>query len=124
MAAQSFEQVGRDSLPATLGDVLYPDSKPLVTEKDWVDLVQSIAAGDQIALYALYDRAHRVAFTLIARITGNREMAEELTVDVFCDVWREASRYHPGNSTVLAWIMNKARSRAIVRSRFDRLKKP
>ena len=109
--------------PATLGDVLYAKSKAPVPEQDWVTLVQSIAAGDQLALHALYERAHRVVFTLIMRITANRETAEELTIDVFHDVWRRASRYDAANGTVLGWIMNQARSRAIDRLRFESRKR-
>lgn len=108
----------------TLGDVLYADqSKALVSEKEWVALVRSVAAGDQLALHALYERTHRVAFTLIVRITGNRETAEELTLDVFHGVWQRASGYDPAHGTVLGWIMNQARSRAIDRLRFDKRKK-
>jgi RNA polymerase sigma-70 factor, ECF subfamily len=109
--------------PATLGDVLYAKSKAPVPEQDWLILVQSIAAGDQLALHALYERAHRIVFTLVMRITANRETAEELTIDVFHDVWRRAARYDPANGTVLGWIMNQARSRAIDRLRFDSRKK-
>jgi RNA polymerase sigma-70 factor, ECF subfamily len=105
--------------PATLGDVLYVKSKVPVPEQDWAALVQSIAAGDQLALHALYERAHRMVFTLVMRITANRETAEELTIDVFHEVWRRASRYDPANGTVLGWIMNQARSRAIDRLRFE-----
>jgi RNA polymerase sigma-70 factor (ECF subfamily) len=108
---------------ATLGDVLYATSKAPVLEHDWVTLVQSIAAGDQLALHALYERAHRPVFTLIMRITANRENAEELTIDVFHDVWRRASEYNAANGTVLGWIMNQARSRAIDRLRFESRKK-
>jgi RNA polymerase sigma-70 factor, ECF subfamily len=60
---------------------------------------------------------------LIMRITANRETAEELTIDVFHDVWRRASRYDAANGTVLGWIMNQARSRAIDRLRFESRKK-
>ena len=109
--------------PATLGDVLYAKSKAPVPEQDWARLVQSIAAGDQYALHALYERAHRPVFTLIMRITANRETAEELTIDVFHDVWRRASLYNAANGTVLGWIMNQARSRAIDRLRFESRKK-
>ena len=108
---------------ATLGDVLYARSKALVPEQDWATLVQSIAAGDQLALHALYERAHRPVFTLVMRLTANRETAEELTIDVFHDVWRRASRYDAANGTVLGWIMNQARSRAIDRLRFESRKK-
>jgi RNA polymerase sigma-70 factor, ECF subfamily len=105
--------------PATLGDVLYAKSKAPVPEQDWAMLVQAVAAGDQLALHALYERAHRIVFTLIMRITANRETAEELTVDVFHDIWRRASGYDAANGTVLGWIMNQARSRAIDRLRFE-----
>src|SRR5882762_5424518 len=105
--------------PATLGDVLYARSKAPVPEQDWASLVQSIAAGDQLALHALYERAHRPVFTLTMRITANRETAEELTIDVFHDIWRGASRYDAANGTVLGWIMNQARSRAIDRLRLE-----
>jgi RNA polymerase sigma-70 factor (ECF subfamily) len=57
------------------------------------------------------------------RITANRETAEELTVDVFHDVWQRASRYDAANGTVLGWIMNQARSRAIDRLRFESRRK-
>jgi RNA polymerase sigma-70 factor (ECF subfamily) len=110
-------------VPATLGDVLYATSKAPIPEQDWAELVRSIAAGDQLALHALYERAHRPVFTLIMRITANRETAEELTIDVFHDVWRRASGYDAANGTVLGWIMNQARSRAIDRLRFESRKK-
>jgi RNA polymerase sigma-70 factor (ECF subfamily) len=82
---------------AALGDVLYAKSKARVPEQDWVALVQAIAAGDELALHALYERAHHIVFTLIMRITANRETAEEVTIDVFHDVWRRASRYDAAN---------------------------
>jgi RNA polymerase sigma-70 factor, ECF subfamily len=108
----------------TLGDVLnVSKAKVRVSEKDWVKLVQSIAAHDQLALHSLYEQTHRIVFTLIVRITNNRETAEELTLDVFHDVWRRASTYDPANGSVVGWIMNQARSRAIDRLRFEHRKK-
>jgi len=109
--------------PGTLGAVLYARFEPPVLEQEWVALVQAIAAGDQVALHGLYDRAHRIVFTLVMRLTANRETAEELTIDVFHDIWRRASGYDPANGTVIGWIMNQARSRAIDRLRFDNRKK-
>jgi RNA polymerase sigma-70 factor, ECF subfamily len=114
---------GAKQPPATLGDVLYASSRAPVPEHDWAKLVQAIAAGDQLALHALYDRAHRMVFTLTLRITASRESAEELTIDVFHDIWRRAAGYDPANGTVLGWIMNQARSRAIDRLRFESRKK-
>jgi RNA polymerase sigma-70 factor (ECF subfamily) len=110
--------------PTTPGDVLYAgDERILRSESEWVALVHSIATGDQFALHALYERSHRAVFVLAMRITHNRETAEELTLDVFHDVWRHASRYHAANGTVLGWILNQARSRAIDRLRFEQRRK-
>jgi RNA polymerase sigma-70 factor (ECF subfamily) len=113
-----------DCPTGTLGDLLYADkAKLVVSEGDWVRLVESIAAGDQHALHELYERTQRLVFTLIVRITNSRENAEELTLDVFYDVWRRASAYDVAGGTVLGWIMNQARSRAIDRLRFEQRKK-
>ncbi len=104
---------GDAKVPATLGDVLYKGTSPAIPERDWVALIASIASGEQMALHALYDRCHRLVFTLAVRITGSRETAEEVTLDVFHDVWRRAAYYSPSDGTVLGWIMNQARSRSI-----------
>ena len=110
--------------PGTLGELLFPDkTKPRVPESAWVGLVESIARGDEDALRSLYERTHRIVFTLIVRITSNPATAEELTLDVFHDVWRRASTYDPTGGSVVGWIMNQARSRAIDRVRFDQRKK-
>jgi RNA polymerase sigma-70 factor (ECF subfamily) len=118
------EQDRHEGSAGTLGEVLYADkTKSLVPEKEWVALVQAIVAGDQRALHGLYQRTHRIVFTLTMRITGNRETAEEVTLDVFHDVWRRASSYDAANGTVIGWIMNQARSRAIDRVRLEQRKK-
>ena len=118
------ERTGGGNEPPTLGALLYADrGKTQIPESDWVALVRLVGTGDQQALHALYLRAHRIVFTLSIRITNSRETAEEVTVDVFHDVWRRASTYDPANGTVLGWIMNQARSRAIDRSRFEHRKK-
>ena len=114
---------GPQKSPATLGDVLYARVTAPILEQDWANLVRSIAAGDQVALHELYAMAHHLVFTLALRITANRETAEEVTVDVFHDVWRRASGYDAANGSVLGWIMNQARSRAIDRLRFETRKK-
>jgi len=129
LAVTSVNVVGanedqRESETRTLGDVLYANKTQVrVSEQDWLRLVQSIAAGDELALHSLYEQTYRIVFTLIARIINNRETAEEVTLDVFHDVWRRASTYDPADGSVVGWIMNQARSRAIDRFRFEHRKK-
>jgi RNA polymerase sigma-70 factor, ECF subfamily len=112
------------SSPKTLGDVLYADrTQHRVSEADWVQLVQRMAARDPLALRELYERSHRLVFTLMMRMTHSRETAEELTLDVFHDLWVRASWYRAEVGTVLGWVMNQARSRAVDRLRFEQRKK-
>jgi RNA polymerase sigma-70 factor (ECF subfamily) len=114
----------RNDSTGTLGDLLYADKgKARVPESEWAGLVRAIAAKDQVALHALHERAHRLVFTLVLRIAGDRQTAEELTVDVFHDIWRRAPAYDANAGTVLGWIMNQARSRAIDRIRHEQRKK-
>jgi RNA polymerase sigma-70 factor (ECF subfamily) len=114
---------GPHEATATLGDLLYADRSRIIPEHDWVRLVEATASGDQHALRALYERSHRIVFTLAMRICGNRELAEEVTLDVFHDVWRRSGEYDPKGGSVVGWIMMQARSRAIDRMRFEQRKK-
>lgn len=123
MAAAASNEANR-SEQRTLGDILYADKDKLrVSEEKWINLVRSVAAGNQLALHSLFDRSHRIVFTLAVRITNNAATAEEITVDVFHEVWRRASTYDPAGGSVLGWIMNLTRSRAIDRLRFEQRKK-
>lgn len=109
----------------TLGDLLYVDkTKARVAEDDWIALVRSIAAGDQYALDELFDRTHRIVFTLAMRLVGHREIAEELTLDVYHDVWRQACRFDAADGPVLAWLMNQARFRALQRLELEQTRQP
>jgi RNA polymerase sigma-70 factor (ECF subfamily) len=104
--------------------VLYARATTLpLPEKAWVDVVRAIAHGDQRALRGLYEQTHRLVFTLAFRIVGNRESAEEVVVDVYHQVWRRAATYDAGGGSVVGWIMNQARSRALDRVRFDHRQK-
>jgi RNA polymerase sigma-70 factor, ECF subfamily len=112
-----------DGTTRSLGTLLDREGAERPAEREWRALVESVAAADQPALRALYDRTHRIVFTLIMRIVDNRESAEELTADVYHEVWRRAAQYDSAAGSVLGWIMNLARSRAIDRVRFDHRKK-
>jgi RNA polymerase sigma-70 factor, ECF subfamily len=120
MQEDSHEPAQHASL---LGHVLYADAKEFASEADWIRLVSSIGQGDQSSLEALYQRMHGIVFTLSFRIHGKREIAEEVTLDVFHDVWRRAASYEPDRGSVVAWIMNLTRSRAIDRLRFEQRRK-
>ncbi len=90
-------------------------------DQDWVALIKRVAEGDQSALAALYDATNRVVFGLVLRILSDRSTAEEVLLDVYTQVWRQAALYDRKRGAPLAWLMTIARSRAIDRFRSGRL---
>src|SRR5262249_26320739 len=82
-------------------------------EKRLAALVSQVANGDHAALAELYDQTSRVVFSLAYRIIGDRSGAEEITLDVFTYVWRQASRYSPERGAPSAWLLMLTHSRSI-----------
>jgi len=86
-------------------------------DQELISVVQKIAHGDQAALAALYDSTHRLAYGLILRVLGDASSAEEVLLDVYTQIWRQAANYDISRGGPLAWLMTIARSRAIDRLR-------
>ncbi|NGZ03164.1 MAG: hypothetical protein CV090_08950 [Nitrospira sp. WS238] len=93
------------------------DPTKLVQEQEWTQLIALTAEGDQTALATLYDRTSPQVFGLILKILNNREAAEEVTLDVYAQVWRQAHTYDRTRGAPGAWLMMLARTRAIDRFR-------
>jgi RNA polymerase sigma-70 factor, ECF subfamily len=92
----------------------------LALADDAAVLVQRVAGGDAHALTALYDGTNRLVFGLVLRVLGDRAAAEEVLLDVYTQVWRQAASYDRGRGSPLAWLMMIARTRAIDRLRSGR----
>lgn len=86
-------------------------------DQDLISLVEQVAAGDQAALATLYDTTNRLVYGLILRVLGDTSSAEEVLLDVYTQVWRQAASYDASRGTPLAWLTTIARSRAIDRLR-------
>ena len=80
-------------------------------------LILRVSEGDSDALAALYDSTSHLIYGLILRILRNAETAEEVLLDVYTQVWRQADSYDSGRGSLLAWLTIIARSRAINRLR-------
>jgi len=93
------------------------DSLLIAGESNPAALIDDISRGDQSALGELYDSTSRIVFGLILRIVTDRATAEEVLLDVYTQVWRQASSYDPSRGAPLAWLTTIARSRAIDRVR-------
>lgn len=104
------------------GRLLEMGHGPMREASEGVALIRRIAAGDREAFSDFYDRYATLAFTLIRRIVGQPADAEEVLQEVFWQAWRDARAYDEGRGSPEAWILNRARSRAIDKLRSIRRK--
>lgn len=81
------------------------------------ELVRRVAEGDRDALAELYDRHAGQLIGVGVRILRSRREAEDVTHDVFLEVWRRAASYDPKRASVRGWLLLVMRSRALDRKK-------
>jgi RNA polymerase sigma-70 factor (ECF subfamily) len=75
-------------------------------------LLESIAAGGRSAMHILYLRHHVRVYRFVLRIVRDASMAEDLTSQVFLDVWRTARQFER-RSQVSTWLLSISRFKAL-----------
>jgi RNA polymerase sigma-70 factor (ECF subfamily) len=76
-----------------------------------------VAFGRQDALTVLFDRYHRLVFSVAVRIVRDPGEAEEVVQTVFLDVFRAAANFDPMKGMLRVWILQYAYHRALHRKR-------
>jgi RNA polymerase sigma-70 factor (ECF subfamily) len=84
---------------------------------DGATLIRRMAGGDRQAFAAFYDRFADLVFSLIRRVVSHPPDAEEVLQEVFWQAWLDAGAYDARRGSSEAWLLNRARSRAIDRLR-------
>jgi len=79
--------------PASVVDPSAPD----------LELCQRAAAGDLAAFEIIYQRYHRRTYSLTMRMTNNASEAEDLTQEVFIQLFRKAGSFR-GDSAFSTWL--------------------
>ena len=79
-------------------------------------LVRS-ARGDETAFAELYDATARRVHGLVLRVCRNPAIAQEVTQEVYLEVWRQSARYSPDRGSALAWMLTIAHRKAVDRVR-------
>ena len=80
-------------------------------------LLRRVAQRDTDAYEAFYDRHAQTVYSLLFRIINDGSVAEELTQEVFWQVWQKADQYI-GTGAPAAWLLRVARNRA-----FDQIRR-
>ena len=82
-------------------------------ERAWEALVARLSHGDENALAELYDSTNRLVYGMALRVLRDPASAEDITMEVYLQVWRTAGSYDPQRGTVSSWLVTLVRSRAI-----------
>ncbi|HEU4722043.1 MAG TPA: sigma-70 family RNA polymerase sigma factor [Gemmatimonadaceae bacterium] len=80
-------------------------------------LVRRMAAGDDQALGALYDRWSAVVHGVVSRLLRHPDDVEDVVEETFWQAWRQAARFDRTRGAVQTWLLTIARSRALDRVR-------
>ena len=75
------------------------------------------ASADQAAFAELYDLTMRRVYGIVLRVLRSPEQAEEVTQEVYLEVWSQAPKYAPDKGSVVAWMATMAHRRAVDRVR-------
>lgn len=120
-AAWTCDWLGCTRIPVvwtnTSFDLECMNSDSPTTDLSEADLLASIAHGDRLAFSQFYDRLSGLLFSLAVRILRDQTTAEDVTQEVFIQIWEKASSYHPELGKPLTWVITLTRNRAIDRLR-------
>jgi RNA polymerase sigma-70 factor (ECF subfamily) len=84
------------------------------------ELLQSMMAGDDEALTALYQRRAGDVFRFALQMCGSQALADDVTQEVFMVLIREGQAFDPTRGSVNAYLMGVARNHVLRRLRRER----
>ncbi len=80
-------------------------------------LVRAVARGSEAALGVLYDRHVDSVHAVALRLTGDRQLAEEVVQETFLALWNRAELFDPAIASLATWLRAIARNRTVDRIR-------
>lgn len=102
---------------AMLGRVVDAQPEAAASDPTVDDLLVAAGAGDRAAFGALYDRTSARVFGLVRRLVVDPAQAEEVTQDVYLEIWQTAPRFDRDRGSAISWMFTLAHRRAVDRVR-------
>lgn len=105
--------------PDDRGGATVPGNRyqPVRVGTDLGTLLRAAGRGDEAAFSALYDASSARIFGLVLRVVRDRAQSEEVTQEVFLDIWRKSARFDPALGSPLSWMMTIAHRKSVDRVR-------
>ncbi|MGI9596971.1 MAG: sigma-70 family RNA polymerase sigma factor [Acidimicrobiales bacterium] len=83
-------------------------------EPSWDEMtVARMAAGDAAALGEAYDQLGSLVFGLARRVVRDPSLAEEVTQEVFSELWQKPARYDSARGPLRAFLATVTHRRAV-----------
>src|SRR6266478_6830170 len=82
------------------------------------ELMCQVQQGDGDAFAVLFDRHHRLVLTIALRILHDAGEAQEVTQNIFFELYRSAGRFDPARGTLKVWLLQFAYHRSINRRNY------
>ena len=83
------------------------------------DLLRRSGRGDQAAFGRLYDELAPLVHGVVRKVVRDPSQSDEVTQEVFVELWRLAARYDDAKGSVRSWAVTVAHRRAIDRVRSE-----
>jgi RNA polymerase sigma-70 factor, ECF subfamily len=81
-------------------------------------LMARLQAGCNDALAVLFDRYHRLVYSIALKIIRDSGEAEDVMQSVFFDIFRAMAQFDPSKGTTKVWMLQYAYHRAISRRQY------
>jgi RNA polymerase sigma-70 factor (ECF subfamily) len=91
-----------------------PQLKVLTDEQ----LMAELRRGANDALAVLFDRYQRLVFSIALKIVRDRGEAEDVTQNVFLEIYRSVAQFDPEKGTLKVWLLQFAYHRAFNRKQY------
>ncbi len=82
------------------------------------ELMACLRAGCDDALAVLFDRYHRLVFSIALKIVRDRGEAEDVMQSVFLEIFRAVAQFDPAKGTTKVWMLQYAYHRSISRRQY------
>lgn len=81
------------------------------------ELIRLVALGDEAAFEELYDQVSPRVFGLVRRVLRDPAQSQEVTQEIFLDIWEHANRFDADRGKAMSWILVIAHRKAVDRVR-------
>ncbi|GAA3728195.1 ECF RNA polymerase sigma factor SigK [Salinactinospora qingdaonensis] len=106
------------AIPAGFGTAA-DQARQAAPADDLAGALHRTALSDLAAFEEVYRELSGPVFGLVRRVLRDHAQSEEVTQEVFMEVWRSSARFDPATGSARSWVLTMAHRRAVDRVRAE-----